>query len=169
MHGVRLGIEKGVYFATEVSFLERTINASGLRAISVAIAASCLKTPTTELELHDFVHGLGFFRGFIPQFATLMAPARTLLTLVQKERGSMRRKNLKERRSWSEDAALSLDRVAADMRRAMENQISLAFPDTRKQVFVLVKLVENTLVAIVPAAVEALLRRQLTGRYAPGP
>ena len=86
-YGIKLNAEKCVFDRAEVAFVGRRVSAAGIHpGFDIAAGLQQLKIPETEKELGDFLWGWDYFRGFIPNYASLVAPGRRLLTQIQAKR-----------------------------------------------------------------------------------
>lgn len=135
---VQLNQDKCVFDAAEVTYVGRLVSAEGIRGgMEVGKGLDSLKVPKTERELGELVWGWNHFRDFIPGFASLMAPARHLLTSIQQKRQSLRKPDLSNRRSWSDSEHSGLEDVIHSLVEVIQAQMVLAFPDPTKRFFIL--------------------------------
>ena len=78
-YGLKLQLDKCVFFATEVSYLGYIISKDGLRASNERVQAILqYATPTDLKQLESFVGKLNYYRKFLPAFASVCAPLNQL-------------------------------------------------------------------------------------------
>lgn len=137
-YNCKISKEKSIYKAEQVKYVGRTISAAGISSgYDHGDGLSTLKSPTTEKELHDMVHGFGYYREFLPGLAQTLAPARALLTDLQRQRGTSRAGALRQQRSWGDAKQAELDATTAQLRQLIEEQMTITFPDPAKQLYIM--------------------------------
>ena len=78
-YGLKLQLDKCVFFKTEVSYLGYIISKDGLRASDERVQAILqYATPTDLKQLESFVGKLNYYGKFLPAFASVCAPLNQL-------------------------------------------------------------------------------------------
>ena len=78
-YGLKLQLDKCVFFTTEVSYLGYIISKDGLRASDERVQAILqYATPTDLKQLESFVGKLNYYGKFLPAFAPVCAPLNQL-------------------------------------------------------------------------------------------
>ena len=84
-HGLRLNAKKCQFVTTQAIFCGFHISAEGINLYLEKVAAiERIPTPTTVKEVKVFLGITGFYRRFIPRYATIAAPLTSMLAGEQK-------------------------------------------------------------------------------------
>ena len=78
-HGLRLNAKKCQFVTTQAIFFGFRISAEGInRDLKKVAAIERIPTPTTVKEVKVFLGITGFYRRFIPRYATIAAPLTSM-------------------------------------------------------------------------------------------
>ncbi|KRY80520.1 Retrovirus-related Pol polyprotein from transposon 17.6, partial [Trichinella pseudospiralis] len=110
-YSVKLNPSKCVFFAPNLEFLSFKVCSQGIKPLAEKVEAiRRFWQPTTMHELCQFLGCVNFYRRFIPQAATLLAPLEKLTS----SHDSHKKSNCRRMRHPQEGAALSLMVDASD-------------------------------------------------------
>jgi hypothetical protein len=78
--GLRLHPDKSIFFVDRVEFLGHAVSASGISPHESKVAAiQALSAPANLAELRSKLQFINYYRGYVPDFATIAAPLNALL------------------------------------------------------------------------------------------
>lgn len=114
--GYRVSAQKAQLCRTEVTYLGYTLK-NGQRSFTEARKQTVIQipTPTTPLQVREFLGTVGFCRLWIPRFATLAAP---LYPLTKEKREFI----------WTKEHQLAFE----TLKKALLQALVLALPDLKK-------------------------------------
>jgi hypothetical protein len=78
-YGVKLNKDKCLFSRTSLNFLGHTVSASGIQVDDKYQAITNAPAPHDKKSLRSFLGLAGYFSKYIPRFATMVEPLRTLL------------------------------------------------------------------------------------------
>ena len=116
-HGLKIHPTKCVFGASSVDFLGHRVSAAGLEPLPQKVSAiEDFPRPTTVRKLREFLGMVNYYRRFIPQAATLLAPLNDLL------KGT--KKNSPKPLLWGEEAKQAF----TTSKRQLASLTRLAYP-----------------------------------------
>lgn len=114
--GISLKLSKCVFACEKVDFLGFELSKSGIKPQSrLTTAINQFQRPTTQKELKGFLGLSGFYRAFIPAFATISKP----LTAMTSHKVPF---------TWTDECEKSFQ----ELKHALSSEPVLAFPNTNK-------------------------------------
>jgi len=116
LHHLRLNLKKCSFLQSSVSFLGHHISASGVRPTEERTTAiSSYPQPDTYASLRRFLGMVNFYRRFLPQFATTVAPLQSLIHIMV---------NKKDQIQWTDEAIASF----CNVKDAIKSAVTLSPP-----------------------------------------
>jgi hypothetical protein len=135
MHNVQLNKMKCVLLAKELVFCGRLLTPQGIK-IAPARMATLLKLtkPAVASQLLHFIAAVTYLRGSIPKLAILTAPLQLAVEMALKARSSRKKSSISHAvLEWTPE----MEKAFEDVRRAIMDAVTLAYPDLNKRVVVM--------------------------------
>ena len=115
--GMKLNLDKCSFLKQQVEYLGHIVGSNGVSPLPDKVKAiQDFPQPTNAKQLRSFLGCIGFYRRFLPNFATIASP---LYTLTEKNRAFV----------WKDQHQQAFD----TLKKRMVHDIVLKFPDFRRE------------------------------------
>jgi transposase InsO family protein len=132
--GIKLNPRKSKLFCKQIKWCGRLLSADGVGVDpEFAHALLEMEPPVTAGDLMQFVHGAGWLRDYIPDFARCLLPLNDCLNALLKELPRRTKRLAKTKLlsdgCWGREEA----KAFANVKQAIADAVTLAYPDPRKE------------------------------------